>query len=726
MKVWYSTTELAGLPGIPGTDRGIRIAAQRENWKSQKRAKGKGLEYHIESLPEQTRAHLVREHAVDYVNQFDDASVQAFTELQHTADETAVNERLKVKQDGMKKLAGLPDDHPQKSRAAAREWLLCRLADYARLHKTSVNSVVVDFVNAYNSGEIVIPQQHQEWMPLRDGVRHLHRATLLRWRKAYQEQGLAGLTTGHGKTKGQSKIETNPELKEIVLGLLINNPHIMAVKVKRFLEVEHTDLDVVSLKSIERFMKSWKEDNAQLWTYMTNPDKWKNIYMAAFGSHHEEITYLNQLWEMDSTPADWMLADGRHCVIGAIDMYSRRLKFRVSKTSKAEAVCYTFRDAVIAWGLPDGVRTDNGKDYVSKRFTGVLRDLEIEPRLCMPFASEQKGTIERAMRTMSHGILDLLPGFIGHNVAERKVIEARKSFAQRIMSKDEVVEVSMTAAELQQKLDQWCEYEYGRNEHSGLNGKSPWQVANEWTQPVKRINDERALDVLLAELGGTKTVTKNGIRHQHHNYIDPTLASIIGDDVYIKIDPDDIGRLYVYNMDGEFVCVAKAHKILGINSAEVASAAKAGQKKLLARQRDELKDAKRNNKKNVADLVLQHRITNSANVAELPKPSTDYTTTALNAAGQAARADDMRTNTSDVDMDSFVANFNKPVARVIESDDPQRRYKRWVRIEQRIQSGQAVSDQERDGLTRYKKTDEYLSMQRFFADFSLEVDDAQA
>ena len=724
-KAWYLSSELAGLPGVPGTDRGIHIAANRDNWKKQKRSKGKGFEYHIESFPAETRAHLVREQAVNFINQYDDESIKAFAELEQAANQTAVNERLKVKEQGLARMAGLPDDHPQKQRARAREWVLRRLADYAHIHSASVNACINDFIHAYNTGDIVIPSQHQAWMPLRNGARHLHRSTLLRWRKDYQEKGLYGLTDGYGKTKGKSKIETNPDLKEVVLGVLLNNPHIMPHKIKRFIEVDYPALNIVSTKSIERYIKNWKEYNKQLWIYLTNPDEWKNVYMVAFGSHHEEIIALNQLWEMDSTPADWMLTDGRHCVVGVIDMLSRRLKFRVSKTSKAEAVCMTFRDGVLAWGIPDGVRTDNGADYVSEQFSGVLRDMEIEQLLCLPFASEQKGTIERVMRTMSHGILDLLPGFIGHNVAERKVIEARKSFAQRIMNKDDVVEVSLSAAELQEKLNQWCEYEYGRNEHSGLDGKSPWQVANEWTQPIKRVTDERALDALLAEVAGTRVVTKKGIRFEHHHYIDPALVSHVGNDVRIKRDPDDIGKLFVYDLDGNFICIGKAHKILGINSAEAAAASKASQKKLLSQQREELKQAKRKTRQDIANVVLQHRIEQSENITAFPHRSTDYTTPALEAAGEAARAGDAPISKTDVDMDAFVANFNKP-AEIIESDDPRRRYARWARIELRLENGQPVKAKEQEKLERYKKTDEYRSMKSFYKDFNLSIDDAQA
>jgi len=43
-KGWYSAQELAGLPGMPTTDRGVKKAAQKNLWASRSKERGKGLE----------------------------------------------------------------------------------------------------------------------------------------------------------------------------------------------------------------------------------------------------------------------------------------------------------------------------------------------------------------------------------------------------------------------------------------------------------------------------------------------------------------------------------------------------------------------------------------------------------------------------------------------------------------------------------------------------------
>lgn len=56
---WYSAAELAGVPGLPGTERGVRKAAEREGWAHRPKARGKGLEYSLAALPAVAQAHLL-------------------------------------------------------------------------------------------------------------------------------------------------------------------------------------------------------------------------------------------------------------------------------------------------------------------------------------------------------------------------------------------------------------------------------------------------------------------------------------------------------------------------------------------------------------------------------------------------------------------------------------------------------------------------------------------
>lgn len=59
MRNWYTAQELAGKPGMPGTERGIRKLAERNCWEGQRRLGSKAIEYAFAVLPSETQAALI-------------------------------------------------------------------------------------------------------------------------------------------------------------------------------------------------------------------------------------------------------------------------------------------------------------------------------------------------------------------------------------------------------------------------------------------------------------------------------------------------------------------------------------------------------------------------------------------------------------------------------------------------------------------------------------------
>ncbi|MGC9741877.1 hypothetical protein JTH53_04585 [Pseudomonas capeferrum] len=55
---WFTARELAGLPGMPGTERAIQIRAKAE-WNGRKRAGSKAIEYCLVDLPPETQAEIL-------------------------------------------------------------------------------------------------------------------------------------------------------------------------------------------------------------------------------------------------------------------------------------------------------------------------------------------------------------------------------------------------------------------------------------------------------------------------------------------------------------------------------------------------------------------------------------------------------------------------------------------------------------------------------------------
>ncbi|PVZ89145.1 DNA-binding protein [Serratia sp. S1B] len=58
---WFAAKELIGIAGLPSSTQGINLMARREGWVSRRRrgVQGKALEYHVDSLPADTRNLLI-------------------------------------------------------------------------------------------------------------------------------------------------------------------------------------------------------------------------------------------------------------------------------------------------------------------------------------------------------------------------------------------------------------------------------------------------------------------------------------------------------------------------------------------------------------------------------------------------------------------------------------------------------------------------------------------
>ena len=619
--IWYSVAELAGLPGLPGTGRGLVKFAEAQGWHDdkaksrQRRGRGGGREYRSEILPEQTQNYLARR----------------VLRLAEPAAPVMVD--------------AMPPDFPAGRKAQARqEAALIILAAWDRHRPATTGGLGAAreaFCTLYEGKQIDLAP----WV--RDARPSLTPATLKSWegRRAQATMGgeWADLGGRYGNRKGSSAIDSDPEIHQLVLGLIADRPHIKGKAVLRALRARFEDgRPLPSLRAVQRWMAAWKADNAQVYLAVSNPDKWRSKFKSAAGTKSAGIERLNQVWEMDSTPTDVMLSDGRrHAIVGVIDVYSRRLKFLVAPTSRATAVAALLRRALLAWGVPETLKTDNGSDYVSRHIARVMAGLEILQDVCPPFTPEAKPHIERAFKTFSHDIVELLPGYIGHDVAGRKDIEARRSFAERFGNYGGGNEIlGLTPEQLQDVCDTWCDGLYAREGHGGLGGRSPFEVASAWPHTVRRIENERALDILLAEAPdnkGWRVVGKRGIAVQGRHYMAGPLGGLIGARVSVRFDESDVGLVFVFDADGGFLCQAECPEITGVSREEVAARMTAHQKAKLAEAKTVLRQAKKTARPgDIAEEILAKASRDAGRVVALTRSGSNYETPGLAAAADAA------------------------------------------------------------------------------------------
>ena len=544
------------------------------------------------------------------------------------------------------------------------------------------------FATAWNAGEVACAPETRELLP------RVSRSAIARQRSRLKRYGVAALA-GKKRGAGTSKIDAHPVLREFVLGMIARKPDIaMPHLYKGLCERFGEKFDLPSQANLWRWVVRWKEENAELFEAMRNPDRWKGSYMVAFGKLDEDVERPNQRWELDSTPADILLTDGRYNLIGVVDVFTRRAMLLVSKTSKATAIAALMRRAMLAWGVPETIKTDNGKDYTSKHLTRCLQGLGIEQTLCPPFQPWQKGHIESFFGTFNHDLLELMPGYIGHNVAAREAIRARESFADRLFKKGGKCEIQLNAEGLQLFCDDWCQAYAGRV-HSEL-GRSPLaRLASAQGWVKREIENERALDVLLAEAprGGARTVEKKGIRLFSRWFIAPELADIPRQRVQVRFDPADFGRLYVFDGEGAFICRAEAPELTGIDRQKVAQEATKRQRQRISEGRKALKKLGRQvNETKVAEEILAGEMAVAEKVVPLVRRE------AHGSAGLRAAADALSPGRSSQGQTRGSAPTRGAMDDEERVEQPRDRFRRcWNAWE----SNQGVAEEDVEWLRRY-------------------------
>jgi putative transposase len=624
-KVWLSAAEIAAcaLHGLPQTKRGVQLFAARSGWDGNPRltkarsGHGGGSEYHLDILPPAARA--------DYVSrQIGIVSVPASIARDAAVDPAS---------------AALPG-----AAADSRDARLAILALADKLAaeaKLSRKRADFHFCDKYNSGGLQIAG----WIT--SEIKSLTPRTLTRWRKIKREIGASRLGVDRSAArKGTGILDraNGGEVKTYILALLAKQPqltahHVRALTADRFSAIMIGDI-AVSLPPIRTFqhaLKAWRSSYRNALEAVRNPDGFKSAIRFS-ARVAQPAAHLNEVWQIDASPADMLCTDGRNSLYVAVDIYSRRLIGLVSRTPRAEAVGLLIRKAILQWGVPERIKTDNGSDFIARDTKRLFAGLAIEHETARAFSPEQKGHVERAIGTLQRGLMRTLEGFIGHSVADRKVIENRKSFAARLgETAEDMFQVALSAAELQQRVDDWCSVVYANQPHSALKGATPFAAAAMAAGPIRKIEDVRALDMLLAPVAGKdglRTVTKSGIRVGGAYYLAGFLE--VGDTVFVRMDPADMGRAYVYDAAGRaYLGEAMSPDLAGIDPAAAIAAARAEQKRIITgRMADARAEARKIKASDMASAIVRQAALAAGKIAEFPKRIEFHDTPSLAAARQ--------------------------------------------------------------------------------------------
>lgn len=706
--LWLSAQEIADaakaglMPGLPTAERSIRRLAERENWAASRKSRirkgregGGGLEYHIDLLPRGVRltwlAHHLPLEASDLRPPLTDGPTS------DSVDARAVFLRLAER---FKAQNGLPQ--------VASDGLFCEIV---------------------NSGSLNLP----DW--LNGAVSSISNRTLARWRKAMAETGAIART---GRPKGSGILDRAHDgaVRELILAAIASQPFLKAKHVRALVrdrfgpELELVDektgevrrVPVPTIRMFQVALKEWRVEYKNELMRLTDPDGYRSkVEFTATGS--QKAARLNEVWQIDASPADVMLTGGRHSIYMAVDVYSRRAIVLASKTPRASAVGLLIRKCLMDWGVPERIKTDNGSDFVARQTQRLFGALGVEIELSPPYQPKSKGIVERAIGTFQRD-LATCPGFIGHSVADRKVIESRKAFSKRLGASDtELFGIEMDLADFQDWCDAWGSTIYGHDSHAGLGGRTPFEVAASWSGPVRRIEHEAALDVLLAPVAsgdGLRRVSKQGVRVDGAVYL--PMGVMPGTDVLVRMDPADAGRIMLFHPETEaFLGEAICADLAGLDPVEIISRAKAMQK---AHEQDRLADIRSTMRKigprDVADALRRDGERRASGLVAFPKRAETFTNPVLDAAAEAKGAARVPEPSAPADPErqsAFLADFRAHAKPKAKGETERERFRRALRLEEALQQGDAIDAADAAWLEVYRTQPEYRAQRLMFEEW---------
>lgn len=410
-------------------------------------------------------------------------------------------------------------------------------------------------------------------------------ATLCRWRADFRRDGFVGLLPKYGSTRGS---RLDPRIKEAIETEWLQPKKLSQQQVYEIVALWCAEqlLPAPSYKTVQRIID--KIPAAVATYHRSGRAKWASDAMPKETRDLSTIA-VNEWWCGDHREFDCFVCVGnkimRPWLTSWEDLRSRTIVGRcISFQPNSTTIAAAFRAGVLTYGAPQHVYIDNGKDYDAhylngkvKKFAavdlnqaaqGVFAQLGIRVHHAIPYSAWSK-PIERWHRNITSWEHDL-PGWCGKDNKERP-----EKLAEEIHSG-----ALLTLEQFTALFDQWVA-QYNARIHTAL-GCAPNDL---WEGITRRIPEIRALDLLLME-EERRRVHPSGIKvFPGRWHWAGELALYVGNDVTVRYDRNDVGRVFVFLEGGrKFLCEAINKPLLTMGAAKEDLKAAARKKRAAERE----------------------------------------------------------------------------------------------------------------------------------------------
>ena len=236
----------------------------------------------------------------------------------------------------------------------------------------------------------------------------------------------------------------------------------------------------------------------------------------------------------------------------------------------SDVVLCSFGLGVKRYGIPYGVRLDNGKDYKARDlfypeghyilqeneqeciFNSLATNLQIKVTYAIPYNAKAK-PIERLFNTFEKELAKKYPSYAGSDAKQRPE-ELKNLNIENVITLEEFIE--------QHSL--YVEKIYNETAHSGdaMYGKSPNQAYADIPFTVRRATEE-VLYFSLMRVKGKRVIDRNGITFKGVHFYNENCINHLGEKVLARYDPTKPEILYVFDLNENFLFIAEKMQKMG-------------------------------------------------------------------------------------------------------------------------------------------------------------------
>lgn len=679
MHSWYTAKELAGLPGMPGTDRNVRLLAERKSWEGRRRAGSKAIEYSFSILPLEVQTALVAR------------SVQGDLPAPPPRP-TAHHLLIAPQRDGASRLTD-----GQREVMAARVALIREIERLSQL--VSQQQAIMTLVELARSGRLspYLDERVERANDRKNAERSLSERTLKRWLADFRRQGEIALAPV--RRKPDMSVPTwapvflrhyqrpqKPSIEAAYATFQVEYPGCPSIHVvRRFLA-----------KLAPQVREQGRMGNRELKS------------LKAFNRRAADMLWPNDVWIADGHTFDAEVINPltgqifRPEITLVIDWGTRRIVgFSVNLAESTIATLDALRDGVSRVGMYKVLYVDNGSGFdnavvyeVNDRLGGTITH-------SLPYNSQARGVIERPHKTILVRLAKAYASYVGADMDSEAATRVHRLSRKQLASGSQPKQIPTFEAffaDLQNALDQYNNTPHRglakcRDIHSGkLRNQSPlesWQSAlTEGWEPLKA--DADVLSALIRPRV-VRTTHRAEVRFSGSIYFLAELEPLHGQQVSVAYDFRDASRVWVHTLEGELIGEA----MLNGNSTP-AMPQSLLDKAAAKRERGQLARLVRKAKTVTGHDVELCVITPEARIAELSAEQ-------LDAAREQAALEQVRRQ----------AEFEVP-------ENAMARYDLWQELDDRHRAGQYLGEEQARWHTAYPQHTDFKSIQRMYDTYAAE------